>query len=189
MGAYLSQPNTVKCSGDGVGASRLPLPYGFSAMQGWRVSMEVRRERPRGGPLQGGNLTVKGSAVGGDGVIPREGSVSEACSCSCGGSLTGGSESGPGPERELPVLGNRVSVAGLAARARPCGERHLPPTDRPLPVPSRHPLLPAQPSRLINGVRCSVGVKMKRGTVYPFTFARMRRIDGHDYFFFFLFLP
>uniref|UniRef100_A0A8D1C8B7 protein-serine/threonine phosphatase n=1 Tax=Sus scrofa TaxID=9823 RepID=A0A8D1C8B7_PIG len=40
MGAYLSQPNTVKCSGDGVGASRLPLPYGFSAMQGWRVSME-----------------------------------------------------------------------------------------------------------------------------------------------------
>lgn len=26
---------------------------------------------------------------------------------------------------------------------------------------------------------------MKRGTVYPFTFARMRRIDGHDYFFFF----
>ncbi|EDM02920.1 protein phosphatase 1G (formerly 2C), magnesium-dependent, gamma isoform, isoform CRA_a [Rattus norvegicus] len=40
MGAYLSQPNTVKCSGDGVGAPRLPLPYGFSAMQGWRVSME-----------------------------------------------------------------------------------------------------------------------------------------------------
>uniref|UniRef100_G3ULY8 Protein phosphatase 1G n=1 Tax=Loxodonta africana TaxID=9785 RepID=G3ULY8_LOXAF len=40
MGAYLSQPNTVKCSGDGIGAPRLPLPYGFSAMQGWRVSME-----------------------------------------------------------------------------------------------------------------------------------------------------
>nr|KAF6430084.1 protein phosphatase, Mg2+/Mn2+ dependent 1G [Molossus molossus] len=40
MGAYLSQPNTVKCSGDGAGAPRLPLPYGFSAMQGWRVSME-----------------------------------------------------------------------------------------------------------------------------------------------------
>lgn len=30
----------MKCSGDGVGAPRLPLPYGFSAMQGWRVSME-----------------------------------------------------------------------------------------------------------------------------------------------------
>ncbi|KAG8516718.1 Protein phosphatase 1G [Galemys pyrenaicus] len=40
MGAYLSQPSTVRCSGDGVGAPRLPLPYGFSAMQGWRVSME-----------------------------------------------------------------------------------------------------------------------------------------------------
>ncbi|XP_027706297.1 protein phosphatase 1G isoform X1 [Vombatus ursinus] len=48
MGAYLSQPNTVKSSGDGEGtaspgghgAPRLPLPYGFSAMQGWRVSME-----------------------------------------------------------------------------------------------------------------------------------------------------
>lgn len=51
MGAYLSQPNTVKCSGDGVGAPRLPLPYGFSAMQGWRVSMEVRREGSIGWPL------------------------------------------------------------------------------------------------------------------------------------------
>ncbi|XP_028928267.1 protein phosphatase 1G [Ornithorhynchus anatinus] len=47
MGAYLSQPNTVKSSGDGPAAAaaaaaapRLPLPYGFSAMQGWRVSME-----------------------------------------------------------------------------------------------------------------------------------------------------
>ena len=61
MGAYLSQPNTVKCSGDGVGASRMPLPYGFSAMQGWRVSMEVRREGPMGWRLQGGNPTEKGS--------------------------------------------------------------------------------------------------------------------------------
>lgn len=117
----------------------------------------------------------------GDGVIPREGSLSGACSFGCGGSLTGGSESGPGAERELPVLGDRVPVASLAARARPCGERHLPPTDRPLLVPSRHPLLPAQPSRLINGVRCSVGVKMKRGTIYSFTFARTKRIDGNDY--------
>lgn len=75
MGAYLSQPNTVKCSGDGVGASRLPLPYGFSAMQGWRVSMEVRRERPRGGPLQGGNLTEKGS--GGMGSSPGKGRYRE----------------------------------------------------------------------------------------------------------------
>ncbi|XP_030054450.1 LOW QUALITY PROTEIN: protein phosphatase 1G [Microcaecilia unicolor] len=37
MGAYLSQPNTVKNSSDG-GNHR--LNYGFSAMQGWRVSME-----------------------------------------------------------------------------------------------------------------------------------------------------
>ncbi|EDL37352.1 protein phosphatase 1G (formerly 2C), magnesium-dependent, gamma isoform, isoform CRA_a [Mus musculus] len=49
MGAYLSQPNTVKCSGDGVGAPRLPLPYGFSAMQGWRVSMEASTSP---GPLE-----------------------------------------------------------------------------------------------------------------------------------------
>ncbi|XP_029452205.1 protein phosphatase 1G [Rhinatrema bivittatum] len=37
MGAYLSQPNTAKNSSDG-GNHR--LNYGFSAMQGWRVSME-----------------------------------------------------------------------------------------------------------------------------------------------------
>lgn len=81
------------------------------------------------------------------------------------------------------MLEDRVLVASLAARARPCGERHLPPTDRPLPVPSRQRLLPTQPSRLINGARCSVGVKMKRGAIYSLTFARTRRIDGHDYFF------
>uniref|UniRef100_A0A8C8SRC9 Protein phosphatase 1G n=1 Tax=Pelusios castaneus TaxID=367368 RepID=A0A8C8SRC9_9SAUR len=40
MGAYLSQPNTVKSSGDGAGAGPRPLHFGFSAMQGWRVSME-----------------------------------------------------------------------------------------------------------------------------------------------------
>uniref|UniRef100_H2M4K1 Protein phosphatase 1G n=1 Tax=Oryzias latipes TaxID=8090 RepID=H2M4K1_ORYLA len=37
MGAYLSQPNTTKTSSDG-GNSK--MSYGFSAMQGWRVSME-----------------------------------------------------------------------------------------------------------------------------------------------------
>ncbi|XP_030410811.1 protein phosphatase 1G [Gopherus evgoodei] len=40
MGAYLSQPNTVKSSGDGAGAGPRPLHFGYSAMQGWRVSME-----------------------------------------------------------------------------------------------------------------------------------------------------
>lgn len=33
-------------------------------------------------------------------------------------------------------------------------------------------LVPTQPSRLINGVTFCVGVKMKRGTIYSFTFAR-----------------
>ncbi|KAJ8393267.1 hypothetical protein AAFF_G00063390 [Aldrovandia affinis] len=37
MGAYLSQPNTVKCSANG-GSKH--MNYGFAAMQGWRVSME-----------------------------------------------------------------------------------------------------------------------------------------------------
>lgn len=41
MGAYLSQPNTTKTSSDGGNSS---MSYGFSAMQGWRVSMEVRRK-------------------------------------------------------------------------------------------------------------------------------------------------
>lgn len=38
MGAYLSQPNTTKTSSDG---GNDKMSYGFSAMQGWRVSMEV----------------------------------------------------------------------------------------------------------------------------------------------------
>ncbi|XP_072320986.1 protein phosphatase 1G isoform X2 [Eucyclogobius newberryi] len=37
MGAYLSQPNTCKTSSDGGNSN---FSYGFSAMQGWRVSME-----------------------------------------------------------------------------------------------------------------------------------------------------
>lgn len=37
MGAYLSQPNTTKTSFDGGNSN---MSYGFSAMQGWRVSME-----------------------------------------------------------------------------------------------------------------------------------------------------
>ncbi|XP_051235520.1 protein phosphatase 1G isoform X2 [Dicentrarchus labrax] len=37
MGAYLSQPNTTKTSSDGGNSN---MSYGFSAMQGWRVSME-----------------------------------------------------------------------------------------------------------------------------------------------------
>ncbi|XP_029951412.1 protein phosphatase 1G [Salarias fasciatus] len=37
MGAYLSQPNTTKTSSDGGNCN---MSYGFSAMQGWRVSME-----------------------------------------------------------------------------------------------------------------------------------------------------
>ncbi|XP_068594932.1 protein phosphatase 1G [Brachionichthys hirsutus] len=37
MGVYLSQPNITKSSSDGGNSS---MSYGFSAMQGWRVSME-----------------------------------------------------------------------------------------------------------------------------------------------------
>uniref|UniRef100_A0A8C6KRA8 protein-serine/threonine phosphatase n=1 Tax=Nothobranchius furzeri TaxID=105023 RepID=A0A8C6KRA8_NOTFU len=37
MGAYLSQPNTTKTSSDGGNSN---MSFGFSAMQGWRVSME-----------------------------------------------------------------------------------------------------------------------------------------------------
>ncbi|XP_051919370.1 protein phosphatase 1G [Hippocampus zosterae] len=37
MGTYLSQPNTTKTSSDGGNST---MSYGFSAMQGWRVSME-----------------------------------------------------------------------------------------------------------------------------------------------------
>ncbi|KAL4640865.1 protein phosphatase 1G-like [Arapaima gigas] len=37
MGAYLSQPNTVKSTADG---GNQHLSFGFAAMQGWRVSME-----------------------------------------------------------------------------------------------------------------------------------------------------
>ncbi|XP_039594215.1 protein phosphatase 1G [Polypterus senegalus] len=37
MGAYLSQPNTMKSSADG---GNEHLSFGYSAMQGWRVSME-----------------------------------------------------------------------------------------------------------------------------------------------------
>ncbi|XP_052469703.1 protein phosphatase 1G [Carassius gibelio] len=37
MGAYLSQPNTEKTTGDGGSES---MSFGFAAMQGWRVSME-----------------------------------------------------------------------------------------------------------------------------------------------------
>ncbi|XP_066482928.1 protein phosphatase 1G isoform X2 [Tiliqua scincoides] len=40
MGAYLSQPSTTKSSGDGAGVGPRPLHFGYSAMQGWRVSME-----------------------------------------------------------------------------------------------------------------------------------------------------
>ena len=40
MGAYLSQPNTAKTSSDGGNKN---MSYGFSAMQGWRVSMEVMK--------------------------------------------------------------------------------------------------------------------------------------------------
>ncbi|XP_030628568.1 protein phosphatase 1G isoform X2 [Chanos chanos] len=37
MGAYLSQPNTVKSKADG---GHKNISYGFAAMQGWRISME-----------------------------------------------------------------------------------------------------------------------------------------------------
>uniref|UniRef100_A0A4W5N017 Protein phosphatase 1G n=1 Tax=Hucho hucho TaxID=62062 RepID=A0A4W5N017_9TELE len=37
MGAYLSQPNTVKSSSNG---GNKKMSFGFAAMQGWRVSME-----------------------------------------------------------------------------------------------------------------------------------------------------
>lgn len=101
MGAYLSQPNTVKCSGDGVGASRLPLPYGFSAMQGWRVSMEVRREGPIGWRLQGGNPTEKGS--GGMGSSPGEGPKREAVAAAAVCEAT--ARAGPGPRATCGARG------------------------------------------------------------------------------------
>lgn len=106
MGAYLSQPNTVKCSGDGVGAPRLPLPYGFSAMQGWRVSMEVTREGFVEWSLEGGNPMEKKGA-GGWGR-PRGRVRIESLSPQRqffffgGGDGEGSTESGAGAERELP---------------------------------------------------------------------------------------
>lgn len=75
-------------------------------------------------------------------------------------------KAGLGPRGNWGAWEDRMPVVSLAARALPCGERHLPPTDRPLPVPSRHPLVPTQLSRLINLVRFSVGVKMKRGIIH-----------------------
>lgn len=135
MGAYLSQPNTMKCSGDGAGAPRLPLPYGFSAMQGWRVSMEVRPEGPRDRSLEGGN-PVERKGAGGWGHPRgrvRIGSLSPQRQF-----WWGGIESG----RELPMLGGRAPAATSAARALPCGEAPSD-ADRLLPVPSRLPLVPA----------------------------------------------
>lgn len=41
MGAYLSKPNTEKNTADG---GNQKLSYGLAAMQGWRVSMEVKME-------------------------------------------------------------------------------------------------------------------------------------------------
>lgn len=40
MGAYLSKPSTEKSTADG---GNQKLSYGFAAMQGWRVSMEVQK--------------------------------------------------------------------------------------------------------------------------------------------------
>ncbi len=39
MGAYLAHPNTEKTTSNGGNESML---FGFAAMQGWRVSMEVK---------------------------------------------------------------------------------------------------------------------------------------------------
>lgn len=66
MGAYLSQPNTVKSSGDGAGLGPRPLHFGFSAMQGWRVSMEVGACG-----LPGGRAWGRGGAGRRDFCVPR----------------------------------------------------------------------------------------------------------------------
>lgn len=163
MGAYLSQPNTVKCSGDGVGAPRLPLPYGFSAMQGWRVSMEVRRLGPQPGHCTAGTCRRKGA---GDGVLPGEGSQPTACGRR--GTLGSNSERGVGVEG---AAGARQPRAGGQWR-RELGHVGRG-TFRPLSalsVPSRHPLVPARPSRLLSGVRVSVGMKTERGSMYSLVF-------------------
>lgn len=111
--------------------------------------MEVRRQGPRGWPLHGESLTEKGSG-GGDGALLGRGSLTGACGHSAGG----GGQRGIRAEREQLELGDRGALAGGAERL-PCGERHLPPTGRGLSVPSRHPLLPAQPSGLPGGAGCS----------------------------------
>ena len=42
MGAYLSEPVTAKESSDGVlTVGKRTVSYGVTAMQGWRVDMEV----------------------------------------------------------------------------------------------------------------------------------------------------
>lgn len=160
MGAYLSQPNTVKCSGDGVGASRLSLPYGFSAMQGWRVSMEVRRQRPIGWLLAVGREPDRERERGGWGH-PR-GRVriwSLWPQRQFGGRQL---ERASGREGAARCLGT-VPVVSLVARARPCAERYLLPPTALSPC-LRAVLVPSQPFRLVNSVRFNVGVKLKSGT-------------------------
>lgn len=99
-----------------------------------RLLRHARLARLHGGEAGGAHRLATagrepdGERERGDGVILGEGSESRACDRSS--NLGGDSESGAEAARELPVLGNRVPVATLAVRARPCGERHLPPTDR-----------------------------------------------------------
>lgn len=76
MGAYLSQPNTVKSSGDGAGLGPRPLHFGFSAMQGWRVSMEVSAGA-RGRGCCGGAVAAACPSPRGSLVLPRAGIAAE----------------------------------------------------------------------------------------------------------------
>lgn len=125
MGAYLSQPNTVKCSGDGVGAPRLPLPYGFSAMQGWRVSMEVRRQGPQ--KLASAWQEPDRERERGDGVFRGQGSLMVAC----GHGAEGGGERGIWMERERLELGDGGLMASGGGSPAMWGEApsaHWPPS-------------------------------------------------------------
>lgn len=63
MGAYLSQPNTTKTSSDGGNGN---LSYGFSAMQGWRVSMEVKLKKKL---TSDHNLLMLRSVIGPQGCL------------------------------------------------------------------------------------------------------------------------
>lgn len=118
--------------------ARLARLHGGEATGPQRLAAARRepdRERERG---RGWALLGRGSLTG-----------------ACGHSAEGGGDRGIRAEREQLELWGTAARWPVAPRALPCGERHLPPTGRGLSVPSRHPLLPTQPSGLPGGAECS----------------------------------